>query len=80
MPAGTVDRTRRESALLAQTGRWRGHSMSAPPVISEVNLFRFRQSVVYVDAEHDIVEHLKRHPDYGIYIRLAAASARMQPS
>ena len=54
--------------------------MSAPPVISEVNLFRFRQSVVYFDAEHDIVEHLKRHPDYGIYIRLAAASARMQPS
>ena len=23
VPAGTVDRTRRESALLAQTGRWR---------------------------------------------------------
>jgi hypothetical protein len=54
--------------------------MSATPVISEINLFRFRQGVVYFDAEHDIAGHLKRHPDYGIYIRLAAASARMQPS
>src|SRR5258706_15355009 len=40
------------SLLLAQTGQWRsGRACPLCPGISDINLFRYRQGIIYFDAQ-----------------------------